>query len=147
MHYPHYTFAYEPDTEEYHFESIGSKGIIHKIVIFSMAVPEFNIFNLGLVDYNPETGSMSDTSVSDNDDLNKILATIFQISVDYTRRKPNHLVAFQGTTPPRNRLYRMAINHAFEDISQIFDVYGFYKDEWEFFTPNKSYDLFLIKLK
>ncbi len=145
MHYPSYTFFNEPNTTEYHFESIGSNGIIHKIVVFSEAVPHLFIFNLGLADLDSKTGEMSDMTVSNNGDTHKILATIFQITVDYCQKNPNHLIAFEGTNLARNRLYRMAINHAFDDISEYFLLYGFSENIWEKFEKNKDYEIFWLK--
>lgn len=142
MNYPSYVFHSNENPTQFFFESIGSKGVIQKSVILT-ATEENNIFNLGLVDVDSISGELSDMVVTDNGDTEKILATIFQIVRQYTTRHPTHWILFAGNSSARNRLYRMAINHALDEIYESFSLLGFTGDNWETFEPTKTYQIFL----
>lgn len=143
MNYPSYVFHSNEDPTQFFFESIGPKGIIQKSVILT-PTEENNIFNLGLVDVDSISGELSDMVVTDNGDTNKILATIFQIIWQYTGRNPTHWIIFAGNSSARNRLYRMAINHALNEIYKSFSLLGFTGDNWETFEPTKTYQIYLV---
>lgn len=102
------------------------------------------ICNLALGDYDPLTGEVDDQSVSDNGDTAKILATIFSITHQFLSNNPSYLVYFQGNTPARNRLYRMAINQAAAELTSYFSLFGLHQDSWERFSPNRPYESYLI---
>lgn len=146
MHYPSYSFRQSEDSTQYFFESIGHKGIIQKSVAIT-ATDLKQVYNLGLGDYNPITGVIDDLSVSDNGDTAKILATIFQIANLFLIQHPDHFLLFAGNTPARNRLYRMAINHEFPELSQDFSLFGYRNDSWEAFDSSCHYEFFLIGKK
>jgi hypothetical protein len=95
----------------------------------------------------PFTGKFDDQIVSDNGDMAKILATIFKIAHRYLSDNPNHLLYFKGNTSARNRLYRMAINQAQEELSSYFAMFGSHHGAWEQFEPNRPYEAFLIRNK
>ncbi len=146
MNYPNYLFYSNLTSTEFFFESIGSKGVINKVVAFRQtSVP--SIYNLGLADYDPNTGEIDDTIITDNGDMEKILATIFQIVIYYLSTNPEHIIYFSGNTPSRTRLYRIAINHSLSEITSFFDVLGLINSQLEPFTANKAYEAFLIRKK
>ncbi|GAB3918602.1 hypothetical protein GCM10028804_08740 [Larkinella terrae] len=106
-----------------------------------------NVYNLGLGDYNALNDEIDDRTISDNRDTAKVLATVFKIAMSYLDTYPEHLLIFAGNTPSRNRLYRMAINQGFGELSQFFSLLGYRNGKWESFTPSHHYELFLIGKK
>jgi len=146
VEYPSYSFNQTPDATQFFFESIGPKGLIQKVVIFSL-ISTPAIYNLALGDVKSGTAEIDDQSVSDNGDMPLILATIFQITHQFLSDHPASTVLFRGNSPSRNRLYRMAINRAREELLNYFIMFGYYSDSWEGFQSNRPYESFLIRKK
>lgn len=144
MNYPNYSFFSNQNSNEFFFESIGSKGLIMKVIAFQETDIE-NIYNLALADVNPETGEIDDKIVSDNGDMMKILATIFHIIKHFIDYHPNYQIYFTSDSLTRNRLYRMAINNAYSELNADFELFGFLNNQPEPFISNKPYHAFLLK--
>lgn len=81
-------------------------------------------FNLGFSDVNPTTGTIDDLSKSNNNDKDKILATIASIVLEFMAHFPDMMVCAQGGTPSKTRLYQMGISANWSEIHPIMNVYG-----------------------
>lgn len=71
----HYDVDISSDFLTFEFESVGSKGRITKVVRYT----EINVrgfYNLGFGDKDPVTGYISDLTVTNNADSQKVLATV-----------------------------------------------------------------------
>jgi hypothetical protein len=146
VNYPSYLFYSNQNSTEFFFESIGSKGIINKVIAFQ-ETSFTGIYNLALGDVNTLTNEVDDAVVTDNGDTEKVLATIFQIVSHYFSLYPHHQIYFSGNSPARNRLYRIAINHSFRELDLAFEMFGVMNNELEPFVPNLPYHAFLIRKK
>lgn len=146
MNYPSYLFYSNQNSTEFFFESIGSKGVIHKVVAFQ-ETSFTGIYNLALGDVNPLTNEIDDAVVTDNGDTEKVLATTLQIVNHYFSLFPDHQIYFSGNSSSRNRLYRIAINHSFRELSLAFEMFGVMNNELEPFVSNHPYQAFLIRKK
>jgi len=144
MDQPKYEFK---RTNELHFDfiSVGKKGEIHKRVTFIEL--QYGFFNMGLGDLNPETGEVDYFSVSDNGDRNTVLATVSEIIESFFELYPSHTVYFKGTSNSRTRLYQMAINHFYDELSERFHILGELDDKMTRFKRNTNYKSFLILKK
>jgi len=144
MDQPKYEFR---RTNELHFDfiSVGKKGEIYKRVTFIEL--EYGFFNMGLGDLNPESAEVDYFSVSDNGDRNTILATVSEIIESFFELYPTHTIYFKGTSRSRTRLYQMAINHFYEELSERFHVLGELDDKMTRFKRNTNYKSFLILKK
>jgi hypothetical protein len=60
----------------YEFDSVGTKGIIKKAVIFTSI--DRNVYNLALVTIGDD-GYFDDTTLSNNGDKIQIMATVYNI--------------------------------------------------------------------
>ncbi len=80
MNKPTYFVEIE-DENIFSFLSIGKNGIILKMV--EIVEIQEGIFNLGFGDYNFATESVDDKANSNNGDIEKVLATIFGIMIDF----------------------------------------------------------------
>lgn len=137
------------DSLKFEFVSEGSKGKFTKTVQFTQTQnPE--IFNLGFGD-RLENGEIDDLIRNNNQDRNKILATIAAIVYEFTSVYPEKKVFFMGSTPERTRLYRMALSLNFDELRNDFEIFGVNFTEnqstVEPFEKEKQYDGFIIKRK
>jgi hypothetical protein len=140
---------YEVEASEsflkFEFFSNGSKGIIKKLIEFEPFEKTPNVFNIGFGDVD-ENGNINDLIITDNNDSQKVLATVALSIIKFFERYPNCYVFAKGSTNSRTRLYKIGITNNWNDISQIFEVYGFIEEKWNKFERNVNYEAFLIKL-
>jgi len=127
----------------YEFLSEGPKGIIKKIVLYDRLSD--NIYNLGFGDWNETEQKVDDTVRSNNNDSNKVLATVASTIIDFLEHRPDAAIIAQGVTAAKTRLYQMLINQHFQGISPIFNIEGSYKGHWEPFRSGKNYEAFMAK--
>jgi hypothetical protein len=148
MNFATYPFVTVSDSEDviiYSFVSVSKQKTIQKIIFFTLS--DQDVYNMALVDLL-ESGELSDTSVSDNQDMETVLATVIQILSDFLKQNPDAAVTFKGSTPERTRLYRIIISKYLAEINLIFNVDGLtLADEYESFTPNQNYAGFVVSLK
>jgi hypothetical protein len=142
----HYEVDISKDYKTYEFVSVGSKGNITKVVRYS----EINVkgfYNLGFGDKDPITGFISDLTVSNNGDSQKVLATVAATLYTFTNENPDSVVIATGSTEARTRLYRMGITNNIEEIEQDFVIMGLTETHWEVFRKNVTYGAFLVRRK
>lgn len=143
MNQPTYNVVYSQSEKQYTFKSIGKHGNILKVVKFV----EFqdNVYNLGFGDFDPHKNQIDDTTVTDNGDMTKVLATVVSIIAEFLSENSSAHVFFEGSTKSRTRLYQIAINRYYDEFSQTFEIFGLDGDNFETFKKNKSYESFLIR--
>lgn len=128
------------------FISKGHLGKIDKVINYTEI--DEGIYNLGFGDKNLVTGNVDDKVVTNNGDMTKILATVAYSIYVFTEKNPNIWIYVTGSSQSRIRLYRMAINKYFEELSQDFNIYiSKGSEEWYFFEPNTKTTEFLIQRK
>lgn len=147
MKQPRYRYTTGTNRFIYRFTSIGPRGKIKKIVIYSKTEFE-NIYNLAFGNYIECDDDLDDLSVSNNHDTQKILATVASTVLDFIRTHPGAWVAAEGSTKARTRLYQIGISQNLVDITDEFAIFGYHiLSDWEPFTRNKKYERFLITRK
>lgn len=100
MKYEAYTDILERrDLGVFEFISIVKLGAIPKCISFGPTALPF-VYNLAFGNID-EDGEIDDKSVSDNGDRNKILATLAKVIDQYTRKYPERLIYFRGSTKER----------------------------------------------
>jgi len=129
----------------FEFYSVGPKGKIKKKIEFNRFSETSNVYNIcfGDVDTN---GEIDDLAITDNNDRQKVLATVAAASVKFLEKYPDKYVYASGSTKARSRLYKIGISKNLDEILHTFDLYG-YDDKWEPFEKGKHYLEFLIQLK
>ena len=103
--YPYYATN---SVNEFEFISIGSKGDIKKLVKFS-EIGEA-MYNFSFSDLDEITGIPDDSSISNNGDRDKILATLASIIFNFTQGRSDIVVYIIGNTASRTRLYEINIS-------------------------------------
>ncbi len=130
----------------FEFLSEGRKGKISKIIQFQQMNHE-NLYNLAFGDKHTETGELDDKVITDNDDSEKVLATVVSAIYAFADRYPESWIYATGSTTARTRLYRMGINKYFKIVSYDFDIMGEHKNEWEWYEFGKDYQAFAVHRK
>jgi hypothetical protein len=141
-----YDYATGVGFMSFEFVSKGPKGEIVKLVQYTK-IDERGVYNLGFGDKNKLTGEVDDTIVSNNNDSQKVLATVANTIFQFSEHYPDSWIYLKGSSLGRTRLYRMAIAIYFDELSEIFNFYGLIGNDWYNFEKNVVYDAFLIKRK
>ena len=141
-----YELELESDAIIFEFTSIGPKGRIPKLVMYSKT-SNTDVYNLAFGDKNIDTGGIDDLSVTDNKDSQKVLATVAFTVFTFVSKYPNAWINATGSTKARTRLYQMGISNNLEDILANFVVFGKQEGKWYQFEKNTEYEAFLITLK
>jgi hypothetical protein len=141
-----YELESDKDVMSFKFISIGVKGNIPKLILFQeTTIPD--VYNLVFGDLDEKTGEIDDEVVSNNNDTMKILATVAASVFAFTYKYPNAIMAAEGSTKVRTRLYRIGISNHLQEILEDFIVYGYKDKVWRLFEKDTDYDAFLIKRK
>ncbi len=130
----------------FEFDSVGPKGTITKVVTYQ-EVNVKSVYNLGFGDKDPDTGYISDLAVTNNNDSQKVLATVARTLYLFTERYPDAVVIATGSTAARTRLYQMGIANNLEDAEQDFDILGLAGTDWEPFRKDVTYYAFSVRRK
>jgi hypothetical protein len=146
MKYDKYYVEASRSLLKFEFYSEGPKGKIKKQVVFKPFENNPDVFNLGFGDVDA-TGEINDTSITNNQDSQKVLATIALTVFKFYEKHPNCYVFATGSTKTRTRLYRIGLTNNLEEIRNDFEIYGFIQKSWEPFEKGCDYEAFLIKKK
>ncbi|WP_342088350.1 DUF6934 family protein [Dyadobacter sp. OTU695] len=143
--YEAYPFVLNEGKTHYHFQSIGKRGVFEKAIEFSPL--NDNVYNLALLDFNPETGEYSDDTITDNGDMREVLATVLKIALQFLAQNPYQTVFIQGNSDSKTRLYQIALGKLFPDVHVFLLIKGYKNGQWSDFEPNGSFESFLIERK
>lgn len=146
MKQPKYTLKAEQDLTVFEFISEGPKGRISKLIEFT----ETNLkdfYNLAFGDKDETTGRINDRIVSNNNDTEKVLATVASAVFAFTDKYRDAWVYATGSTTSRTRLYRMGINKYFEEVEAEFYIFGELGESWLPFEKEIDFDGYVVKRK
>lgn len=151
MNLPKYDYFIDPGYASFTFQSVGPNGIIKKVVNYR-PIPGFiflerQVINLGFGDWNIDLQKVDDSIISDNNDRNKILATVASTILEFTDKHGKLPIFAKGSSPARTRLYQMGINANLPEIERQFFVLGLTKEKWQKFVPGINFDAFLVVRK
>lgn len=148
MNQDRYPFTKNNNHLIYEFESEGPIGKIKKVVRFKPeCIGGTTFFSIGFGDFDEKTGKPDDKIVSNNHDRNKVLTTVAQVVLEFTKHFPDMDVYAEGSTTSRTRLYQMGIAKNLQEISNMLEVYGMKNGTWELFKKDVNYDAFLVRRK
>ena len=142
----HYEVNISPDLLTFEFVSNGPNGDVIKIVNYT----EINIkgfYNLGFGDKDSITGYISDITVTNNNDSEKVLPTVASTLYVFTNNYPDAIIIATGSTETRTRLYRIGISNNLPAIQKDFIILGLINEAWEPFRKNVNYMAFLVQRK
>lgn len=133
------------------FRSSGKNGDF-QLRIFITRPKDYteNYFNLGFGVWNPERQAVDDVIELKNGDLQRILATIANVALDYLKTNPSVSLYAEGSTPSRTRLYQREIARHYDLIPPDLRVYGLVKERdigFIDFQTGINFDAFLFTMK
>jgi hypothetical protein len=146
MNLPKYDIRTGETAFIYEFISEGDKGSIQKMINFQHTNLK-NFYNLAFGDKDSITGEIDDKVVSNNGDMEKVLATIVAAVYSFTDLFPNAWIYAEGSTPTRTRLYRINITKYLSVIKEDFELRCLLNEEWVEFNPSVNYQGFVVKRK
>ena len=141
-----YQLKAEQDLTVFNFISEGPKGKIPKLIEFK----ETNLkgfYNLAFGDKDLKTGKINDIIVSNNNDTEKVLATVVSAVYAFTDINQDAWVYATGSTNSRTRLYRMGINKYLNDVENDFEIYGELENSWRVFDKGIDFEGFVVRRK
>lgn len=144
-----YIYLKVPEEYYYEFYSEGPKGIVKKLVRYSL-IQEFpyKIYNLGFGDWNETNKDVDDLVTTNNNDSQKVLATVADTVVDFLNNQPHAAVFAQGSTASRTRLYQMNILSYLGKINKApYIIQGYLDGNWQSFEKGINFDAFIIRRK
>jgi hypothetical protein len=143
-----YDYFVSEDFFRYEFCSEGPNGRIKKVILFTKATLYGKpIFNLAFGDFD-KNGLFNDCVTSNNQDAEKVLATVAQAVLSFTCMYPDALIFAEGSTPSRTRLYQIGINKFWKEIEPDFNVFGLLRTAgFEPFRSGINYIAFACKRK
>ncbi|RPD42813.1 DUF6934 family protein [Chitinophaga barathri] len=148
MNLTKYDYNTDSTCASFTFQSVGPKGIIEKIVTYTpidgfVILDGKQVTNLAFGDLDREKNEIDDLTTSNNNDRDKILATVAATVVAYTSRHGQLPIYFQGSTAARTRLYQMGINANLAEIQKLFEIRGLLNRRWLAFVPGVNFEAFL----
>ena len=73
-------------------------------------------------DKDQNTGEINDNVISNNNDSEKVLATVVATLYAFTDRHPDAYIMAIGSTKSRTRLYRMGITKYLDEIKKDYQI-------------------------
>ena len=141
-----YPLSAEDNLKTFEFISEGPNGLIRKMVQFTPTnLQGFYILAFG--DKDSKTGELDDLAISNNNDTERILATVAATVYAFTDKYSDAWIYATGSTKARTRLYRMGINKYFSQARKDFELLGQTEKHWEAYEKDKDYDGFLVRRK
>jgi len=154
MDFPKYELSANADFTVFEFISGGHNGSIRKAIKYTQTL-NHDVYNMGfgdIISENEATGEVEidDEAVSNNGDIEKVLATVAYSFYAFTARYPGVLVLFGGSNTAKVRLYRMVISKYYGEITKTFLVYGAVRNPKGQivnvpFSPNDNVEGYFVK--
>lgn len=144
-----YRYSKIPEGYYYEFYSEGPKGVIKKTVRYRLIqeIP-FKIYNLGFGDWDETENDVDDMINTNNQDQQRVLATVADTVIDFLKHQPDVSVFARGSTKSRTRLYQMNITAFWKEIlSEEFVVNGYLNKEWLPFQKGINFEAFIVRKK
>jgi hypothetical protein len=145
MIYEPYTLHISEYDTRFSFQSIGKKGTVEKVIYFSPN--EEGMFNLGLVDVDPITGTESDESITNNGDLPAVMATVVTAMLLFLETYPDDMIYFKGNCEGREKLYQIQTNIFYPALQEKLTVLGEVNCYWYDFEANIPFENFIVARK
>jgi len=123
--------------------------MIKKVVKFTpIDTKKFTCFNLGLGDWDESQQMVDDSIISNNQDTEKVFASVADIIFQFTDRNPNAIIYVEGNSESRVRLYQIKINKYLNEVIAHFELFGLLKNlDLESYSAGNKYLGFVGKRK
>jgi len=149
MNLAKYDYNTDPTYTSFTFQSVGPKGIIEKVVNYQMIhgfilADGRQVINLGFGDWDAKNKKVDDSTISNNNDRDKVLATVAATILEFTDKHGNLPIFAQGSSTAKTRLYQMGINANLPEVEKLFIVLGLLDGRWLKFDSGINFEAFLV---
>ena len=138
-----YPLLTEPMQRMYRFKSVGTKGVVDKIIIFQKIAG--TRYNLSFGDF--KNGRIDDEVITNNGDLVKVISTVAQSVYLFFEHYPDASIEIEGVDERRKRLYNTIFQRRRTEIDAYFDVKGWSGGEFITLQEGYFYEKFVIQKK
>ena len=138
-----YPLLTEPMHRMYKFKSIGTQGVVEKIIIFQKIGG--TRYNLSFGDF--KDGRIDDEVITNNGDLVKVISTVAQSVYVFFEHYPDASIEIEGVDDKRKRLYNTIFQRRRTEIDLYFEVKGWSGGELTALQEGYFYEKFVIQLK
>lgn len=142
MNLERYPVEAKPDFKQFDFFSVGPKGTIRKVVLFQQV--RYNIYNVAFGDWDEDLQKIDTTTRSNNEDRDKVLATVASAVVEFFEHYPGATICAKGNLPANTRLYQIKINKNSGEIGERFCIRGLFNDALEDLVAGRNYESFAL---
>lgn len=156
MMHAKYELSANPDFTVFEFTSTGKNGPIQKAIKYTQTLNK-DVYNLGfgdIISSNETTGEVEidDIGISNNGDLQQVLATVAYSAYAFTERYPKAFILFGSSDKAKLRLYRMMLSHNLTEITKTFLLFGAIHNEQGqliniSFDPTQDVDGYFVRRK
>lgn len=110
---------------KYRFISTGEEDIT-KVISISPISDTGNWYNLGFGNLENIGGELvvNDTAEKNNNDYDKVLATVFMAALYFFQAKPKAVIAFFGNTVHKHRIYKQKISINLKSLKENLSISG-----------------------
>lgn len=116
MNLDRYEYMMDETLLNFQFESLGPMGRVLKVIVFTPQNSDgVTYFNLAFGDLDKAQQKLDDLSVTNNNDREKVLATVAAVVLEFLNNFPDMMVYVEGSTPSRTRLYQIGIASQYEE--------------------------------
>jgi hypothetical protein len=120
IHAPYMHLQALRDFSAFQFTSAGMAGSVTRQIRFN-GQRDAGIYNLDLRDL-PVTKKDDPGRITDQGDMNTVLATLVQVIEIYTERYPRRTIRLKGDTQEKAHLYRFAIDRHLDMLGPLFII-------------------------
>ena len=118
-----YVLESDDEQEIFDFYSQGPKGnILKRVAYVPTSIPD--VWQLVMGDYDVDKDEIDFLNVTNNNDREKVLATVGVTLYSFFSKKSDVMVYAKGSTKSRTRLYQIGINKMYEDLKKDFEIFG-----------------------
>jgi len=107
----------------------------------------YNLYNLCFGDWDEAIHLIDDKSRSNNNDRDKVIATVASTVMSFLKYYPKAIIFAKGSTPARTRLYQMGIWANWQEISILLNIEGYIGGVWHPIQKHINYNAFLVWAK
>jgi hypothetical protein len=120
VHAPYMHLQALRDFSAFQFTSAGMAGSVTRQIRFN-GQRDAGVYNFDLRDL-PVTKKDEPGRVTDQGDMNTLLATLVQVIEIYTERYPRRTIRLKGDTQEKAHLYRLAVDRHLDMLSPLFII-------------------------
>ncbi len=129
----------------YEFLSSGPNGTVKKVVQYTKI--SRNVYNLGFGDWSEEAQQIRDDVRTNNNDREKVLATVALTVIDFLKHHPASIIVAIGNTPAKMRLYQISLTKIYPEVKDFLMIRGYSGERWQPFEPGETYFALSVKAK